>query len=721
MWHDGARCAGDEGLWRSVVHNTTHLILSNQKLEVWLGNRKYGWIDEGVAHWFEDLVTQKCTNFCYEEVALQYGCVVQGRALARRRAQARRRGKVHTFAELASATPTSSLRGARVRVRVRRLPDGQARRQEVCGAGCAPRRAASSRATRCRRSTTQPVPVRRAVLGLVKATYPTEEKHERLAGARRGRCSRRVRRAGPADRSARAYARILELRTELVRCWVSRAPLRARDPARAGERCEGQPVPCRSRARWPRRAGRVRRRVLFRTAIHCFALPEVVDPVEFKELAVTMHMRSGCRGPGRAVRHRRQEGGPGAPAPLAVIEQDTGRDDLERFRAVAKVPVRAARPPRDRAGHQHDRRRAAARRRSRADAPVRVIPGYSARAKSLSAERRSLEGKAAADDLAVLDGALSAVERVWTGEPRGGLFDARTDLEACERMLANVVEGRPICSASGRANATTGPGLHDRPGAGEGRSWTCTLDGRPASGRLDASVVVVPGTPTWPTHLGAPSSPEATPPGFVWSQLDAAGLPQALAGRAAAVVVLESPGRVQLPAENLPHACAALRRLLGAADAPLVLLAERDGATVVSSALERPRAFAQAVVLVGKAARSSPRRSGRRRPSAADPRHRARGQGHGGEPAPRGAGGQGGGPATFTLRGGAAAAARLRARGRRWSNVLPWLGKLELKAASRPSTRSWSEAVSRLRGDCLHGLSAAAGAIRTSAGPWAAG
>jgi hypothetical protein len=100
MWHDGRSMPGDEGLWRSVVHNTTHLILSNQKLEVWLGNRKYGWIDEGVAHWFEDLVTQKCTNFCYEEVALQSGASFKGgrwRVAVRKLVDA---GKVHTFSEL---------------------------------------------------------------------------------------------------------------------------------------------------------------------------------------------------------------------------------------------------------------------------------------------------------------------------------------------------------------------------------------------------------------------------------------------------------------------------------------------------------------------------------------------------------------------------------------------------------------------------------------------
>ena len=100
MWHDQRGMPGDEGLWRSVVHNTTHLILSNMKPEQWLGNRKYGWVDEGVAHWFEDLMTQKCTNFCYEEVALQSGASFKG---GRWRVPVRKiieSGRTHTFAEL---------------------------------------------------------------------------------------------------------------------------------------------------------------------------------------------------------------------------------------------------------------------------------------------------------------------------------------------------------------------------------------------------------------------------------------------------------------------------------------------------------------------------------------------------------------------------------------------------------------------------------------------
>ncbi|MCC7012281.1 MAG: hypothetical protein IT454_06960 [Planctomycetes bacterium] len=43
----------DEGLHRAVVHQVAHCLLSNAYDGVWLGNLKSGWIDEGVAHVYE--------------------------------------------------------------------------------------------------------------------------------------------------------------------------------------------------------------------------------------------------------------------------------------------------------------------------------------------------------------------------------------------------------------------------------------------------------------------------------------------------------------------------------------------------------------------------------------------------------------------------------------------------------------------------------------------
>jgi hypothetical protein len=57
----------DEKLHRNIVHCVTHLLLSAQKTPTWIGNLKAGWLDEGLAHWFEDRYWNICDNYCYQE------------------------------------------------------------------------------------------------------------------------------------------------------------------------------------------------------------------------------------------------------------------------------------------------------------------------------------------------------------------------------------------------------------------------------------------------------------------------------------------------------------------------------------------------------------------------------------------------------------------------------------------------------------------------------
>jgi len=57
----------DEALYRTVVHNVTHLLMSHHTPSFWIGNVKGGWADAGLAHWFEDKYSGRCTNYCYQE------------------------------------------------------------------------------------------------------------------------------------------------------------------------------------------------------------------------------------------------------------------------------------------------------------------------------------------------------------------------------------------------------------------------------------------------------------------------------------------------------------------------------------------------------------------------------------------------------------------------------------------------------------------------------
>lgn len=58
---------GDETLHRNLVHCIVHLLLSAQKPPEWIGHLKAGWVDEGLAHWFEDKYWGLCDNYCFQE------------------------------------------------------------------------------------------------------------------------------------------------------------------------------------------------------------------------------------------------------------------------------------------------------------------------------------------------------------------------------------------------------------------------------------------------------------------------------------------------------------------------------------------------------------------------------------------------------------------------------------------------------------------------------
>lgn len=67
LFRERGKLPQDDDLHRSITHNVTHLLLADLFDCVWLGKKKAGWVDEGLAHWFEDRGFGVCTNFCYQE------------------------------------------------------------------------------------------------------------------------------------------------------------------------------------------------------------------------------------------------------------------------------------------------------------------------------------------------------------------------------------------------------------------------------------------------------------------------------------------------------------------------------------------------------------------------------------------------------------------------------------------------------------------------------
>ncbi|MGE0142032.1 MAG: hypothetical protein AB7I19_02700 [Planctomycetota bacterium] len=63
----------DVDLHRVVVHNVVHLLISNFTPVKELGLGGDGWVDEGLAHWFEMEIDGRCSAYCVEEATIQPG------------------------------------------------------------------------------------------------------------------------------------------------------------------------------------------------------------------------------------------------------------------------------------------------------------------------------------------------------------------------------------------------------------------------------------------------------------------------------------------------------------------------------------------------------------------------------------------------------------------------------------------------------------------------
>lgn len=77
-WWDKTETPSEPDVHRNLVHNVIHLLTSAYYdwswfppgevglMPLWL-NDKYGWLDAGLAHWFEWELDEKCTTYCFRE------------------------------------------------------------------------------------------------------------------------------------------------------------------------------------------------------------------------------------------------------------------------------------------------------------------------------------------------------------------------------------------------------------------------------------------------------------------------------------------------------------------------------------------------------------------------------------------------------------------------------------------------------------------------------
>ncbi len=67
LFYDKGHMHEASELHQALVHQASHCLLSNVFDGVWPGNIKGGWLDEGLAHWFEITLFDGVRHYCYVE------------------------------------------------------------------------------------------------------------------------------------------------------------------------------------------------------------------------------------------------------------------------------------------------------------------------------------------------------------------------------------------------------------------------------------------------------------------------------------------------------------------------------------------------------------------------------------------------------------------------------------------------------------------------------
>jgi len=342
---------------------------------------------------------------------------------------------------------------------------------------------------------------------------------------------------------------------------------------------------------------------VLRATLGVFPLPEVCDPDAANEvcrqLNASVFLPFTVPAPGALAFLVEVRDRAGAACFAQKLEQDTAVADLRMARPVARIPgaeladgsyelrVRAlvdGAPPRP------------------ADPELRVrfavLRGYQARAERALGTARDLAPQLPQRDRSLLEGLAAEVRRAYLGEAFDVASDAVGDLVRLEAALENLRQDRhPLHGLRGELAGAV-------PGAAA--PLACVL--RPAGGRSLAEpgparplVVIAGASPAYDLEATRPAAPATRGPRWLAAELGGFA-----AGRDWDLAFLESPGGGRNYAEDLRRAIPALRELCGTRDRPVVLVCDRESASIAGLQLAGLRGSIAGLVLVGAGAIPAP-------------------------------------------------------------------------------------------------------------------
>jgi hypothetical protein len=339
---------------------------------------------------------------------------------------------------------------------------------------------------------------------------------------------------------------------------------------------------------------------VLRATVSAYVLPEVVDPVganaACQNLNATVFLPFTPAEAGKLAFDVEVVDAVGAVRSAVALTERTSLGDLRmarpaaqvacgdladgRYELVVRTLVDGAQPrPQDPALR----------------VPFFVLRGYQARSEAALGKVAALGPQLQPLPRALLEGLAAEVSRVYLGEAFDVASDAVVDLQRLETALENLREGHHVLRGLVGDVATALPG--------SGGSLACVLrlerDRQPADqgkepARTRPLCVFASGCPSYDIAASRPASPTSRGPRWIASELAAFGR-----GRDWDVVFLDSPGNGRNYAEDLRQALTSLRALYGLGEAPLVLVCDREAASVVGMQVGSLQPLLDGLVLVG--------------------------------------------------------------------------------------------------------------------------
>lgn len=333
---------------------------------------------------------------------------------------------------------------------------------------------------------------------------------------------------------------------------------------------------------------------LVRASVGSYVLPEVCDPdartETCRDVHVSVFLPFSLPLPGELAFDVRVRDSKGDERWRGRITEGTSLEDLRMARAHLAVPGRDL--P-DGAYTLEVRTRIADAEPVATDPRLawtfHVLRGYQQRAEKAMGEVVQAQPGLAALPKAMLGGLADQVGRAYHGEAFAVRSDAVVELQRLERALQNLAAEQPLLDGLEGDRAVGLP-------AGDAPPLQVVV--RAASVELEAPprpvVVFLSGTPTYDLTMRRPSSPATRDPAW---------LADAMRGFAAASrwhqVFVESPGGGRDYLASLEALLTHLPSVVPGGAGPLVVVAEREAASVLGLHLPRFAERLRGVVLVG--------------------------------------------------------------------------------------------------------------------------